>query len=80
MESIATGIGLLGVGIVLFTYGMLTLGKMGENEPRYYILNIIGTIGIAISLLVQWNLAAMVAQVLWIVVSLVGLYRIRRRA
>ncbi len=80
MASLAAVIGLMGVVIVLFTYGMLTLGKMGENEPRYYWLNILGTVGIALSLLVQWNLASMVAQILWIVVSLVGLYRIRRRA
>jgi hypothetical protein len=79
MESIATAIGLIGVVIVLITYGMLTLGKMGENEPRYYWLNIAGTVGIAISLLVQWNLSSMVSQILWIVVSIIGLLRIRWR-
>ena len=80
MAQLGTAIGMLGVVIVLFTYGMLTLGKMGENEPRYYWLNIAGTVGIAISLLVQWNLSSMVAQILWIVVSAFGLLRIRKKS
>ena len=78
MEQLGTAIGLVGVVIVLVTYGLLTTGRMGENEPRYYWLNIIGTTGIAVSVLVQWNLASMVAQILWIIVSLFGLYRIRK--
>ncbi len=70
----------MGVAIVLVAYGLLTTGKLGEHDARYYWLNIVGTVGIAISLLVQWNLASMVAQILWIVVSVVALLRIRRRA
>ena len=78
MEQLAIAIGLIGVVVVLVTYGLLTTGRIGENDARYYWLNIIGTTGIAVSILVQWNLASMVAQILWILVSFFGLYRIRR--
>jgi hypothetical protein len=83
MEMIApyaSAIGLLGVAIVLVSYGLLTTGKLSEHDARYYWMNIIGTVGIAISLLVQCNLPSMVAQILWIVISFVALIRLRRRA
>jgi len=80
VESLATLIGLLGVVVVLISYGLLTTGKLTEHDARYYWLNIIGTVGIALSLLVQWNLSSMVAQILWIVVSIIALIRVRRRA
>jgi len=80
VELLATGIGLLGVTIVLVAYGLLTAGKLNEHDARYYWLNIAGTVGITISLLVQWNLAAMVAQLVWMLVSVAALWRIRRRA
>ena len=80
MAGLFTAIGILGVVIVLCVYGMLTTGKLSENEPRYYWLNIFGTVCIGISLIAQWNLASMVSQVLWVVISLMGLARLKRRA
>ena len=76
----ANAVGLLGVAVVLVSYGLLTTGKLTEHDARYYWLNIIGTAGIAISLLTQWNLPSMVAQILWIVISFVAIIRLRRRA
>lgn len=83
MEMIApyaSAIGLLGVAIVLVSYGLLTTGRLTDRDARYYWLNIVGTAGIAVSLVTQWNLPSMVAQILWILVSFVALIRLRRRA
>ena len=79
MDSLLTFIGLIGVVIVLLAYGLLTTGKIGQHDARYYWLNIAGTVGIAISLFAQWNLPSMVSQVLWIIVSGLALQRLKRR-
>jgi predicted membrane protein len=78
MEMLLTIIGLIGVFIALGAYALLSLGKFTRDDKRYYWLNILGTTFIAVSLLVQWNLAAMVSQIIWIVISFVGLYRLRK--
>ena len=79
MEMLLTIVGLVGVAISLGAYGLLTRGIFTQNDPRYYWLNIIGTVFIGLSLIVQWNIGAAVSQVLWIIISLVGLVRAYRR-
>lgn len=79
MENLFTVIGFLGVLLVLVAYGLLTLGKLSGDDWRYPVLNIIGTLGIVVSLFVQWNLPSMVTQLMWIAVSIIGLMRIARK-
>jgi hypothetical protein len=78
MEMLLTSIGLLGVVISLGAYGLLTRGVLSRDDARYYWLNIVGTIFIGLSLFAQWNLAALVSQILWMVISIVGLVRAYR--
>ncbi len=78
METLLTIVGLLGVAMSLGAYGLLTRGVFTQNDPRYYWVNIIGTAFIGLSLLVQWNIGAAVSQVLWILISVVGLLRAYR--
>lgn len=78
MESALTMAGLLGVAMSLTAYGLLTRGVFTQNDPRYYWLNIIGTVLIGLSLIVQWNIGAVVSQILWMVISTIGLIRAYR--
>lgn len=71
-----TGIGLLGVAIVLGAYGLLSTGRWKASEPRYQLLNIAGTAGILISLIAQWNLASFIINTAWLMIGFVGLIRI----
>ncbi|MBN8544335.1 MAG: hypothetical protein J0M34_08745 [Alphaproteobacteria bacterium] len=75
MEMLLTSVGLLGVALSLGAYGLLTRGIFTQNDPRYYWMNIVGTIFIGLSLIVQWNIGAAVSQVLWILISVLGLIR-----
>lgn len=79
MEQLATAIGFLGVGVILLAYYLLTAGKLAADNWRYPVLNIAGTLGIVVSLLVQFNLPSMVTQLMWIAVSIIGLMRIARK-
>lgn len=80
METLFTIIGLIGVSMSLGAYALLTRRVFTNRDPRYYLLNIVGTLFIALSIMVQWNLAAFVSQVIWISISIVGLVRARRGA
>ena len=79
MAEYATFIGFVGVGIILLTYALLASGRLHNDDWRYPILNIVGTLGIVVSLIYQWNLPSMVAQLVWIAISIVGLMRIARK-
>jgi paired small multidrug resistance pump len=79
MPSLFVAIGFVGVVIVLLAYGLLTLGKLSGDDWRYPVLNIVGTLGIVVSLFAQFNLPSMVTQLMWIAVSIIGLMRIARK-
>lgn len=77
--TIATLIGLVGVVIVLVAYWLLASGRMSNDDWRYPVINIVGTLGIVVSLFESWNPASMVAQLVWIAISIVGLMRIAKK-
>ena len=70
-------VGNLGVAMVLGAYLGLTLNKLRAGEPLYLLLNLIGSGLLLVSLLFAFNLSAMIIQVFWIAISLVGLARWR---
>jgi hypothetical protein len=46
------------------------------NDLRYQLINVIGTTGILLSLIAQWNLPVFVSNVVWLGIALVGVARI----
>lgn len=79
MPPIPTTIGFAGISLVLLAYALLASGRMSNDDWRYPVINIVGTLGIAYSLLYEWNLPSMVAQLVWIAISIVGLMRIAKK-
>lgn len=77
--ELPTLIGYLGVVVVLITYGLLATGRLSNHDWRYPVLNIVGTLGIAYSILYEWNLPSMVSQLVWIAISIVGIMRIAKQ-
>ena len=68
-------IGNIGVVMLVTTYLMLQLNKLSSNGLAYSLLNAIGAGLIVISLLVDFNLSALVIEVFWVLISLLGIYR-----
>lgn len=68
-------LGLIGVGIIVVTYLWLQLGKLRSNALAYSLLNAIGASLIVLSLLVDFNLSALLMEVFWVLISLIGVYR-----
>ena len=68
-------LGLIGVVIIVVTYLFLQLGKLSSNALAYSLMNAIGASLIVASLLVNFNLSALLMEVFWVLISLVGVYR-----
>ncbi len=74
-------VGIIGVICYLAAYAGLQLGHLRQNDLRYTGLNILGPVCLLYSLVVDFNLAAAVTQVLWLLLTLLGLAKaIRARS
>jgi hypothetical protein len=68
-------LGLIGVGIIVVTYLWLQLGKLKSDALTYSLMNAIGASLIVVSLRVDFNLSALLMEVFWVLISLIGVYR-----
>ena len=68
-------VGIIGVGIIVVTYLFLQLGRLRSEALAYSLMNAIGASLIVLSLLVNFNLSALLMEVFWVLISLLGVYR-----
>lgn len=73
-------LGLLGVVMVLITYGMIATGRWRATQYRYPLANLIGTMLIAISLIYAFNWPSFIMQIFMIGISFMGIARIYKAA
>ena len=76
LARIPDAIGLFGVVLLLIAYYLLSVNKMSADSISYQMYNLIGAILILISLFFHWNLSSVVIEIAWIIISLIGIYRI----
>ena len=68
-------LGILGVGLVLLAYYLLQIERVKFDDYLYLGLNGFGALMIVISLLFAFNLAAMIIESAWVLISVYGLAR-----
>ena len=68
-------IGVIGVIAVLFAYLRLQSGYMQFNGIYFLLINIAGSLMILLSLMFHWNLASVVIELAWLLISFYGLAR-----
>lgn len=68
-------IGLIGVVMVLIAFYLLNTHKVMVLDMSYQWLNFVGAVLILISLFYSWNLASVLIEIAWILISLLGIYR-----
>lgn len=68
-------IGNIGVGILVVTYLLLQLDKLRSTALSYSVLNALGASLIVASLIVDFNLSALLMEVFWVLISFVGIGR-----
>jgi len=68
-------LGNIGVVLLMVAYLLLQLNKLRSDELIYSVLNAIGASLIVLSLLVNFNLSALLMEVFWVLISFIGIYR-----
>jgi multidrug transporter EmrE-like cation transporter len=68
-------IGNIGVVMLMITYLMLQLNKIRSDGLAYSVLNAVGASLIVASLIVNFNLSALLMEVFWVLISCIGIYR-----
>lgn len=68
-------VGNLGVVCVVGTYALLQLNRLDDNHPLYSLLNGVGAMLLAASIIVDFNLSAFVLQIVWLFLSGYGLWK-----
>ena len=66
-------IGVVGVVLCIVAYFLIQSKKLSSDHLLYILLNLIGALGIMISLCYQWNLPAFLMELSWLLISLYGL-------
>ncbi len=72
-------IGLIGAVLVLLAFFLLQARKLHGNGLVYQLMNALGALGVALSLLFgRFNLPAFLLEVAWLAISIYGIVAARR--
>lgn len=66
-------IGSIGVGIIVFTYVALQIGRIRSETLFYSLLNAVGASLIIVSLVYRFNFSAFIVEFFWLLISLFGI-------
>ena len=66
-------IGVIGFGLYVLNYTLLTLRYLSGHDVAYIILNLLAAAFVLVGLMVSFNLASALIQVFWVGMSLVGI-------
>ena len=76
LQEIADPVGIVGVVLILIAYYYLSIGRWVADSLLYQFLNFLGAWLILFSLFYHWNLSSVVIEVAWIIISIIGMYRV----
>jgi hypothetical protein len=68
-------VGNVGVVILIVTYLLLQLEKIKSTDLFYSVMNALGAGLIVASLIVAFNLSALIIEVFWVLISFIGIGR-----
>lgn len=71
--------GFTGAGLYLWSYFLLSVGRIDGNGLAYSVLNLVAAILVMISLTKYWNAPSAVIQAAWILCSIYAIFRMARR-
>ena len=69
-------LGITGFVFYMASYALLQLGKISGHGYAYTLMNLAAASLVLLSLVHQFNLASVLIQIAWIVISVLGLFRI----
>ena len=69
-------VGNVGVALILGSYLLVQIRKLDATSLSYTVANGLGALFVLYSLIFDFNLSAFIIEVVWILISLVGIVRI----
>ena len=75
-------VGNVGVVLIVGTYFLVQIGRISATGAPYVLCNGLGALCILYSLYYDFNLSAFLIEIVWLLISIVGLlriWRVRRR-
>lgn len=76
--KISDPVGMVGVVLILIGYFFISTGRWSSDNLPFQWLNFIGAWLILFSLYFHRNWSSVVIEVAWIIISMVGIYRLLR--
>lgn len=73
-------VGLLGVGLLLLAYGLVTFQVLSSEKAALHWINLAGACAILYSLTEAWNLPMFLLEIVWALISVYGIVRATIRA
>lgn len=68
-------LGNVGVSLIIISYLLLQLNKLGSNSLKYSAMNFFGASLVIISLIENFNMSAFVIEVFWVGISIFGIVK-----
>jgi hypothetical protein len=68
-------VGILGTLMVLAAFFLLQAGKIHGNRLAYQLLNLLGAVGVLLSLQGKFNIAVFMLEAVWVAISIYGIVR-----
>lgn len=78
MEVISNYIGLAGGITVVIAYLLLSAGSITSHGLAYPVMNILGSVGLLVSLVWHFNIASVIVNTVWVIIGIFGLWRRRQ--
>ncbi len=75
MTSTVIGAGFAGAALIVIAYFANQRGALASSDWRFPAANLLGSVLIFSSLMVQWNLPSVVIEAFWMAISVYGLTR-----
>lgn len=78
-NQLFTALGMMGCGCYVTSYFLVQLEIIDGNDYFYVLMNLLASVLMLLSLTQAFNLGSAVLQIMWIVISVVGILRKLKR-
>jgi SNF family Na+-dependent transporter len=75
--TLSDPVGIVGVILILIAYYYLSVGGWIAKSMKFQLMNFFGAWLILFSLYFHWNTASVTIEIAWIIISIVGMCRIK---
>lgn len=77
IDIISNIVGLMGVCLIITSFFLLQMEKFKPNSMGYLLFNFFGALMMLFSLYYNWNLASVIIECLWLIITIYGIFKFK---